>query len=229
MASQRAILLLRWKDLLFLHWKQDPAAIARHLPAGLRPDTYEGAGYVGLIVLTMQRVRPRFAPPLPWISTFHQLNLRTYVRDAQGNPGVYFLALDADQPLAVWFARRWLGLPYHRSRIQLWSEQDGYWRVRAQRHGGAEVARFEWSAQGGPFWAAPGSLEHFLTERYRLFVSRSSLISVEIRHPPFMLRRAEVADWDSWPLRQAGFELPGGPPESALTGGEVRVQIFPPG
>ncbi len=64
-----------WHHLLFLHWE---------VPA-LTVDTFEGNAYVGLVPFTMTGVRPILAPPLPWISSFHKVNVRTYVhRDGRG-------------------------------------------------------------------------------------------------------------------------------------------------
>ena len=58
----------RWSELLFLHWKIDPRAIQATLPAGLFVDTFAGDAYLGLVPFFMQRIRPAWLPPLPWIS-----------------------------------------------------------------------------------------------------------------------------------------------------------------
>lgn len=107
----------RWTDLLFLHWEVDPAPVQATLPAGLYCDTFEGRAYVGIVPFFMERVRPAFFPPLPWVSWFLELNVRTYVHDEQGLPGVWFYSLDCNQPMAVRIARRCFRLPYFHARM----------------------------------------------------------------------------------------------------------------
>ncbi len=40
--DRRALLRQRWDQLFFLHWRVDPAAVARLLPPGLATDIFEG-------------------------------------------------------------------------------------------------------------------------------------------------------------------------------------------
>ena len=108
----------RWDDLLFLHWSYDPLAIQRTLPRGLTVDTFEGKAYIGIVPFFMRDVRPSFCPRLPGISDFLELNVRTYVYDEHGVPGVWFYSLDANQWLAVRAARRFFCLPYFDSKMK---------------------------------------------------------------------------------------------------------------
>ncbi len=101
----------RWLHLLFLHWTAPAAALQRLLPAGLEVDVHEGRAYVSLVPFTIRGVRP----PL----SFHEVNLRTYVRCAGGPPGVWFFSLDAASRLAVLGARAWYRLPYHHARMRM--------------------------------------------------------------------------------------------------------------
>ncbi|MEL7087674.1 MAG: DUF2071 domain-containing protein [Planctomycetota bacterium] len=107
-----------WRDLLFLHWEFDPGLIQDTLPTGLRVDTLGGRAYVGVVPFQMDKVRPRFCPPVPGVSWFGELNLRTYVVGPDGRPGVWFYSLDAHQRLAVWLARKFFSLPYYYARIE---------------------------------------------------------------------------------------------------------------
>jgi uncharacterized protein YqjF (DUF2071 family) len=108
----------RWRDLLFLHWRVPVSTVQRTLPEGLTVDTFDGDAWVGIVPFAMQGVRPRFFPPVPWLSWFLELNVRTYVLDAQGVPGVWFHSLDCDQPVAVEIARRCFHLPYMHARMR---------------------------------------------------------------------------------------------------------------
>jgi hypothetical protein len=75
----------RWSELLFAHWKIDAPTVQATLPRGLFVDTFAGDAYIGVVPFFMQRVRPAWLPPLPWISWFLELNVRTYVHDENGN------------------------------------------------------------------------------------------------------------------------------------------------
>jgi len=185
----------RWHDLLFAHWPLEPASVRATLPPGLELETFGGSAWIGVVPFRMSGVRLRAAPPLPGLSRFPELNLRTYVR-AGGKPGVWFYSLDAASALAVFAARRWFHLPYFRARIEC-VEREGTIRYRHERtHRGAAAAALEASYRpcSAPRLAARGSLEHFLTERYCLYAwsSRAQLLRAEIDHAPWELQDAEA-------------------------------------
>jgi uncharacterized protein YqjF (DUF2071 family) len=138
----------------------------------------------------MTGVMLRPFPDLPWISAFPELNVRTYV-ERKGRPGVWFLSLDATNPLAVWAARTFFHLPYHRAEMALGPEAGGI----AYRSSRGE-ARFEGSYRPGSnvYAAAPGSLEHWLTERYCLYArdANGGLWRNDVHHEPWPLQKAEA-------------------------------------
>ena len=82
------VMFQTWDDLLFLHWDVDPDQLQRTLPDGLKVDTFEGKAYLGIIPFYMKNIRPRWFPCVPYISNFLECNVRTYVYDEKGNPGV---------------------------------------------------------------------------------------------------------------------------------------------
>ncbi len=96
-----AVMRQRWKDLLFLHWKWDEPQLQATLPPGLTVDTFEGNAWLGVVPFFMCGVRPSLHPPVPLLSNFLALNVRTFVRDSEGKPGVWFYSLDCNQPVAV--------------------------------------------------------------------------------------------------------------------------------
>ncbi len=107
-----------WGKLLFMHWRI-PAALLRPLiPARLSIDTFDGSAWIALVPFTMWGVRPSFAPPVPHLSAFHELNVRTYVH-LDGVPGVWFMSLEANRRLAVRGARTIFHLPYFDARMSL--------------------------------------------------------------------------------------------------------------
>jgi uncharacterized protein YqjF (DUF2071 family) len=185
-----------WEDLAFVHWAVPVAPIARLLPPGLEIDTYQDHAYVGLVPFEMHDVGPRRLPGVPTATDFAETNLRTYVRHAQdGEPGVWFFSLDAASSLAAIGARLGLGLPYYRARMAVEHGDDEivYRSHRAcpGRPDADLIARVRVGHDLGP--AEPGTLEHFLVERYVLFAwRRGQLVRARVNHAPYQLCAARV-------------------------------------
>ena len=95
----------RWAELGFLHWPVPAEALRDLVPRGLTIDTHEGQAYVGVVPFTVTGARPMLMPPLPWVSDFHEVNVRTYVHLEGTDPGVWFFSLDASNPVVVAAAR----------------------------------------------------------------------------------------------------------------------------
>jgi uncharacterized protein YqjF (DUF2071 family) len=187
----------RWHDLLFAHWPVPVERLRAVVPGALAIDTFDGTAWLAVVPFRMSDVRPRLVPPLPWLSAFPELNVRTYV-SVGGAPGVYFFSLDAGNPVAVAVARTLLHLRYFRAEMRVEPEGDGI-RYRSRRtHAGAPAASLvaRYRPTGPAEEPAPGSLEYWLTERYRLYAvsARGRVTRIEIHHPP-------------WPLQPAVAEL----------------------
>lgn len=216
----------RWSRLLFAHWLVDPGEVQATLPRGLYVDTFGGAAYVGIVPFAMGRVRPAWLPPLPWLSWFLELNVRTYVHDAAGRPGVWFYSLDCNRAPAVAIARRFFHLPYRHARMAA-SVRDGVTHYECQLRAG-ETWRYAWTPGATAASVAPGSLEFFLVERYLLFAAdpRGRLFSGRVHHAPYRISAPVVAELSVEPARLAGFHL-AGEPASVLAAQPVDVSIFP--
>jgi uncharacterized protein YqjF (DUF2071 family) len=140
-----------WGSLLFTHWPV-PADLLRPLiPEPLVVDTHDGLAWAGITPFTMWGVRAALAPPLPYLSESHELNVRTYVH-LDGVPGVWFLSLDAGNAAAVLGARVAFHLPYFRARMSLGR------RGRTVYFSSRRVGR----------WAAPAEFEAVWTLGARL-------------------------------------------------------------
>src|SRR4051794_1503579 len=68
-----------WGKLLFMHWRVPVEMLRPHVPIGIDIDTFEGDAWIAITPFTLWGARPRFLPPLPWLSNFHEMNVRTYV------------------------------------------------------------------------------------------------------------------------------------------------------
>lgn len=183
-----------WRDLLFAHWPVPSRELRALVPEELEIQEFEGTSWVGLVPFRMYGVMHRPLPDLPWVSAFPELNLRLYV-EHEGKPGVWFISLDAANPLAVWAARRYFHLPYFHAafRVETEGERVSY---RCERRGGPERVAFEavYGPASGVYEAKPGTLEHFLTERYCLYAGTpgGALMRAEVHHVPWPLQKAEV-------------------------------------
>ncbi len=182
-----------WEDLLFAHWRVPADALEPQLPEGLELETFDGSAWLGVTPFRISGLRLRGMLPLPGISSFLELNVRTYVR-AQDKPGIWFLSLDASSALAVEAARRLYRLPYFHARMS--AARRGEWIefecARADEPGRAFSGRYR--PVGEVREPRPGSLEAFLCERYCLYVvdGRGRLSRAEIHHTPWPLQDAEV-------------------------------------
>jgi len=224
-----------WRRLLFLHWRFDPEVIQRSLPEGLTVDTYDGAAWMGVVPFFMRNIRPWWSPPIPGVSNFLELNLRTYVYDSRGTPGVWFYSLDANQSLAVRWGRGLFRLPYFASRMSAPVSSEGVVDYRSHRVGtDPALATHVRYGQAGPLrHAAPGSLEFFLIERYILFAhgraGGGGLHSGQVCHPPYEIADANVPEWDDhvFSISTEKFPAPDRPFEHALYAPGVDVDVFP--
>jgi uncharacterized protein len=215
----------RWEHLLFLHWPFDPATVQRTLPGGLSVDTYQDRAWMGIVPFRMRNVR---LTALPFLSSnFLELNLRTYVKDSRGVPGVWFYSLDANNPMAVWTARLFFSLPYQHAEMQVESSSDEM-RYSSRRSGSAKVQEYQFRPSDELGEAKPGSLEFFLIERYRLFSLRDGeILTGRVYHSPYQLREASVTRFDNYLFELDGFEPPAEPPGSVLCAARVDVTIYP--
>lgn len=194
------VMTQRWNDLLFAHWPVPVSQLANLLPEGLEVDTFDGSAWIGIVPFWMDRIQIRGFPVIPGASRFPELNLRTYVRQRNTNlSGVYFFSLDATNALAVTVARLVFHLPYYWARMQIHNRGNNEFSYQSERYFTRKSARFRVSYRGlGPTnelaESRPGTIEHFLTERYCLYAvdSRGQLLRGNIHHQLWPLEIAEA-------------------------------------
>jgi hypothetical protein len=178
-----------WDRLCFLHWRVPEKPLRGLLPDGLELETNDGSAWLGITPFGIKGLRLRGTLPVPRLSDFLELNVRTYVTYGD-KPGVWFFSLNAESAVFVELARRIYRLPYRHARMS--------WRTNAERTDylcERDDARFD-GAYGPTGPVAPpklGTLEYFLTERYCLYTEHEGrLYRAEIHHPPWPLQPAEA-------------------------------------
>jgi uncharacterized protein len=199
-----------WYSLLFAHWAVRPEALRPLIPQPLELDLRDGQAWLGVTPFVVGGLRVRGTPPLPWLSRFPELNVRTYV-DYRGYPGIYFFSLDAARLAAVAAARRVYRLPYFHAEMSA-RYQGGMVHYESERvDSGGPPAQLQ--ARYGPMGPRlpvdDGSLERWLAERYRLYVvdERGRALRADIHHPPWPLQPAGATIELNTMARSLGLEL----------------------
>ncbi len=199
-----------WCDLAFLHWAVSPDQVAGWMPPGVRPDVFDGVTYVGLIPFRMVGAGVSSGPPVPWLGTFLETNVRLYSVDSTGRRGIVFRSLDADRLAVVLGARAGFGLPYR------WARLTHHRRPTARGPEHRYTARTRWPGPvgvrsrvvlrdlGTP--VTPDPLDEFLTARWGLHVRHAGRTwYVPNQHPPWDLRAAELVDLEDGLVAAAGL------------------------
>lgn len=223
----RPALHMRWEKLLFLHWAWDAREIQDTLPPGLFAETFGGRAWLAIVPFFMRRVHPAGLPCVPGLSDFLELNVRTYVCDKNGRPGVWFYSLECNQPVAVALARRFFHLNYVHARMAA-AEEGKRVTYRSQRRNGPAAA-FRYRAAAPGERAEPGSLEFFLAERYVLFSADPAgrIHAGRVHHAPYEFARAVVEQADFLPAAAEGFADPGRPADHVMAAEAVAVEAWP--
>jgi uncharacterized protein YqjF (DUF2071 family) len=203
------VLGMSWRDLLFMHWPVRVEDLRPLVPPALSIDTFEASAWLGIVPFDMTGVRPHFLPPIPGLSHFPEINLRTYVT-AEGRPGVWFFSLDAYSRVAVRLARATFHLPYFDAEMHCYASGDQVDYRSLRTHRGAPLAEFaaRYSPVGERFQR--GSIETFLTERYCLYsADRSGNVRRgEVHHHLWPLQPAEAEVSTLAMTQQIGLKLP---------------------
>jgi hypothetical protein len=233
--DEPVLLHQNWHHLLFLHWEVPPAELQRLIPAELTIDTFDGNAYVGLVPFTMTGVRPVLTPPLPWVSNFHEINVRTYVHRNGSDPGVWFFSLDASSSIAVAAARAAYKLPYFHSHIDFNASNDplptiDFSSQRDDPQGQMPAnCRVRYQPMEGIVTApSPGTVEFFLIERYVLYSTDANnrLHRARVHHQPYPMQRAEILDLDETLIWASGIRRSEGIPLRHYAR-EVNVKVYP--
>lgn len=200
-----------WVRLLFAHWRVDAGELRRVVHPLLPIDSFDGSAWIGVTPFRVEGLRLHLTPPLPLVHSFGEVNVRTYVT-VDGRPGIFFFSLDAASRFAVESARRIYRVPYFHARMGLRRAGDEleFHSRRTQGDGPPAELRVRYRPDGGErFEPRPGTLEHFLTERYCLYTldERQRVLRGDIHHEPWRIRTATASIAANTMGRQIGLEL----------------------
>jgi uncharacterized protein len=200
----------RWRDLLFLHQAVPVEILRRLVPRRLEIDTFDGTAWATLIPFAVFDSGP-IGAPRRLAMDFLEINLRTYVRSPDGEPGIYFFSLEASSWLAVAGARLGYALPYFPAAMARRIDPHGAsidYRSRRRGPGSRAGLHVVWRVGPPAGTAAPDSLDHFLIERYVLFAARGArLYRAQVYHQPYPLCGASLETLGESLFARAG--LPG--------------------
>ncbi|MFS0555987.1 YqjF family protein [Brevibacillus sp. 179-C9.3 HS] len=219
-----------WEHLLFLHWAISPASIQELIPAGLALDTYAGKAWISIIPFLLSGVRLRRMPYVPYTTTFPEINVRTYVK-AKGKSGVFFLSLDASNPLVIKIAKYWYRLPYYPAQMTF-HRQGSLIDFTSRRIGDASLSplfRGSYQPVADTFMTQEATLIHWLTERYTLFCTcnrTNQIMYADVFHEPWQLQQATYHIRENSMTQNLAFPLADSP-DLALYARGVRSFIWP--
>lgn len=223
----KVVCVQTWRRLLFVHWPFPPEEVRARVPAGLELDLADGSAWISVVAFAIEGARTPHTPE-PLGLDFLETNVRTYVRQAGGEPAVWFFSLEAASRLAVWGARLRYGLPYVYAEME--ESVDGSrvaYRTERRRGGAGLSARYRIGPRRGT--AEPGSLDHALVERYLLHARRGERWrTVGVRHDPYRIRDVEIRALEENLVEAAGLPAPTGPPTRAHFVERVDVEIVEP-
>lgn len=215
-----------WRNMLFLHWKYSPEEIQKTLPHGLYVDTFENNAYLTILPFTIENQKIANFLKIPGLSSFIEVNFRTYVVDENGIPGVWFYSLDLNSYLGVKAARITYALPYFFADLtqQMTKEKGIFLKGNRDSKINMQFSYKPLNSEG--VFAKQGSLDFFLIERYVLFSYRSNQLNLaRVHHKPYLIKQVEELKFSQDLDKPFGFCLSDIPDHTHYSPG-VDVDIF---
>lgn len=171
----------RWRNVAIFSWPIRDHHLIPFLPGGVVLDHWNDSAYISLVALLLDDLRVLGLPALP--RRFEEVNLRFYVRGTPGGdprPGVVFLRQLVARPLVALGGRHLFREPmsaaamHHEFNPTERANGSGRQLVHyGWRNGGREDGIWI-TADGDAYPAQAGSLDEFLTARYRGYNGQSA-------------------------------------------------------
>ncbi len=177
-----------WNNAIFLHWQVSLQELQELVPIELEIDLYKGKPWVSLVAFTMEKIRPKNLPSFSPISNFHEINIRTYVKNNH-KTGVYFLSIEGGTQISCKIAKALSELPYRYSNMK---REDSLYRSENIQCEDKMHIKYE----VGHELKEKTAIDKWLTERYALFQDTDTAINeFEIHHlewPIYELNLKEI-------------------------------------
>lgn len=228
--DSRTVLRQQWQELAYFHWPYEPRDVQALLPSAVTVDTFDGAAWIGLIPFDMRNVRVGPTPSIPWLGSFIEVNVRTYVTDPNGRRAVWFFSLDVPRSAIVAVARSVFALPYCWAHAN--HETNGVQhRYRIERRWPANrpaLAEMDFTVGDRLDVDKVTPLDHFLTARWALLTQRrGELLYGRVDHLSWPLHRVDNVVVRQNIIEAAGLVAPSGEPHARYSPGvDVRVAWF---
>lgn len=186
------VMTQKWDHLLFIHWPIPQEVMEAQIPAGLELDTFDGEAWLTIIPFKISDMRLRKMPPFPFLRSFLEVNVRTYVR-RNGISGIYFFSMDADKLLAILGARV-ATLPYFHAKMKINKGAKGYYHYSSIRRGSSDaIFKGSYRPISEAYYPEKGSLAYWLLERYYLYSYQGgALFRGGIHHRQWRIHDAEA-------------------------------------
>lgn len=223
-----ALMLQKWRDLLFLHWKYEAEEIQKMLPEGLYVDTFQGKAYVTITPFFMKDISLVNLPAIPGFSDFIEINVRTYVYDEKGIPGVWFFSLELNGLIAAAAAKAAFHLPYYYADLE-GSKVGNAFVIKGKRMDPEVPITFSWKPAevSKRMLDVDDTLDFFLIERYAMYMEHASqLYTARVNHEPYSLLPTSISEFSPQLLEVNGFNLSGRQPDLVHYSPGVDVEIF---
>lgn len=108
----RAVTVHAWQDVVFAHWRHDPASLAQLVPRGTRPDVIDGSAWAGLSSYVFRDTRVPPFPPSRRLGSMTEVTIEVLTIDDRGRRGVVYRTVDTANVPAIVAAHALLGVPY---------------------------------------------------------------------------------------------------------------------
>jgi uncharacterized protein YqjF (DUF2071 family) len=210
-----------WRDVGFVHWPVEPAALQRALPSALEIDRHEGMAWVSLTCFsTTCSIGGVLALPGP--RRYPETNLRTYVTGPDGRAALWFFSLDVTNR-ANTILGRLTGLPYHLAEMDVVTGEAMHYV--GSRQTGRGTAGYDLQLRPGAACSV-GPLDIFLTARWSAYTSLGgTVVRYDVNHQPWPLRNASVLALRESMLDSIG--IAGGAPPIAHYAAGVDANLAP--
>ena len=222
----------KWENLVYLHWAYEPEVVQSLLPNGVVVDTFDGAAYVGLIPFQMRGLGLPHLPAIPYLGTFPEVNVRTYVI-RNGVPGVWFFSLDINRIAPTLMARTAYSLPYCFGKVShevRGEKSPEYVKTLVHRRWPASTssATTHIEVEVGERNETPSERDIFLSARWGLYSAtrRGNVRYAAVEHEPWQLFSATATRVDDTLITAAGLPAPKDEPDVLFSPGvSVRVGL----